>query len=262
MIKITGVRHAFPEKAGFTILRKEGHRDYTFLHFITPIQMEIEGETQSLPAHAVMMYAPGTPQFFHSDARVLHDWMHLRGDVAALLVKNGIETDRLYFPSTTDFITAILRELEAEFFSETADSDRLTALKLEELFLKLSRAISSVAPSLDKETKEKLRALRGKILSTPEHRWTVTEMADGVHLSASRFQVVYKGLFGISPMRDLIGARVERAKSLLLSSDAPVGEVARAVGYDNVSHFIRQFKDAVGVSPRAYRKPSAGGGKK
>ena len=43
MIQVTAVRHAYPEKAGFVIDRKTGHPDYTFLHFITPIQMEVEG---------------------------------------------------------------------------------------------------------------------------------------------------------------------------------------------------------------------------
>ncbi|MBO7170321.1 MAG: helix-turn-helix transcriptional regulator, partial [Clostridia bacterium] len=205
---------------------------------------------------------PGTPQLFCSDDFVLHDWMHLSGEVAPLLVRNGIRADCLYFPTATDFITAILREIEAEFFGESAEGERLIALKLEELFLKLGRAVTGSASAVDKETREKLRVLRGHVFAATEHRWTVGEMAERVHLSSSRFQVVYKSLFGISPMRDLIDARIDRAKKLLLSSDVSVFEVARAVGYDNVCHFIRQFKEAVGVSPRAYRKPASGGGRK
>ena len=262
MIQITGVRHAFPEKPRFLIDRKTGHKDYTFLHFITPIRMEIEGELRDLPAHAVMLYAPGTPQLFGSNAFVLHDWMHLSGEVAPLLERNGIRADHVYFPVATDFITAIVREIEAEFLNDGAEGERLIALKLEELFLKLGRAVTGSASAVDKETREKLRVLRGHVFAATEHRWTVGEMAERVHLSSSRFQVVYKSLFGISPMRDLIDARIDRAKKLLLSSDVSVFEVARAVGYDNVCHFIRQFKEAVGVSPRAYRKPASGGGRK
>ena len=262
MIQITGVRHAYPEKPRFLIDRKAGHKDYTFLHFITPIQMEIDGELRDLPAHAVMLYAPGTPQLFGSNAFVLHDWMHLSGEVAPLLERNGIRADHVYFPVATDFITAIVREIEAEFLGDSAEGERLIAIKLEELFLKLGRTLAGTTSTVDKETRGKLRDLRGCIFATTEHRWTVGEMAERVHLSPSRFQVVYKSLFGISPMRDLIDARVDRAKKLLLSSDMPVSNVAVAVGYDNVCHFIRQFKDAVGVSPRAYRKPTAGAGRK
>lgn len=254
MIKITGVRHAYPEKPGFVIDRKRGHGDYTFLHFITPIRMTVEGELRDLPAHAVMLYAPGTPQFFCSDAFVVHDWMHLSGDLAPLLTANGIETDKLYFPAATDFITAILRELEAEFFGETAGKEKLMALKLEELFLKLGRALSADGgAAVDKVTRDRLRSLRGRIFSSVEKRWTVGEMAELLHLSASRFQVVYKSVFGVSPMRDLIGARIDEAKKMLSSTALSVSAVAEAVGYDSVCHFIRQFKDITGLSPSTYR---------
>jgi len=37
----------------------------------------------------------------------------------------------------------------------------------------------------------------------------------------------------------------------------PVYEVALLCGYDNVAHFIRQFKDKTGYSPSSYRKKIA-----
>ena len=256
MIQITAVRHAYPEKAGFVIDRKTGHPDYTFLHFITPIQMEVEGALRAFPAHTVMLYAPGTPQYFCSDDLVVHDWMHLSGEVAPLLVRYGIATDRPIFPMATDFITAILRELEAEFFGNGKNRDALSLLKLEELFLKLGRMSEAAGTVLtvDKGLKGKMRALRGSVFRDLERKWTIGEMAESVHLSPSRFQVVYKSLYGISPMRDLIGARVDAAQKLLLSTSLSVSHVAAAVGYDNVYHFIRQFKESVGVTPLVYRK--------
>ena len=36
---ISSLRHAWPEKAGFTIVRKNGHPLYTFLHFYGSVEL-------------------------------------------------------------------------------------------------------------------------------------------------------------------------------------------------------------------------------
>ena len=93
-------------------------------------------------------------------------------------------------------------------------------------------------------------------LSSP---WTIDELSKLVNLSPSRFQVVYKNIFGISPIDDLIKARVAAAKNMLCVLDTPVFEIARALGYNNQFHFIRQFKKQTGFSPTEYRKNQNGG---
>ena len=47
-IKITRARHAWPEKAGFTIDRPRGLPEYTFLHFFESVQILVNGETLPL----------------------------------------------------------------------------------------------------------------------------------------------------------------------------------------------------------------------
>ena len=83
---------------------------------------------------------------------------------------------------------------------------------------------------------------------------TVKFMADGVGLSESRFFSVYKSFFGISPMDDLINARIDLAKNLLSGSDKKIYAIAQELGYAEVTHFIRQFKKRTGISPSKYRK--------
>jgi len=38
-MEITRLRHAYPEKAGFLIDRKEGYPEYTFLHFYNSVEL-------------------------------------------------------------------------------------------------------------------------------------------------------------------------------------------------------------------------------
>jgi AraC-like DNA-binding protein len=80
-------------------------------------------------------------------------------------------------------------------------------------------------------------------------------MAQQVSLSPSRFHAVYKAMFDISPMADVINAKIDRAKTLLIM-DEKIGilEISERLGYSNQYHFIRQFKAATGMTPGQYRK--------
>lgn len=46
---------------------------------------------------------------------------------------------------------------------------------------------------------------------------------------------------------------IEKAKTALLASDQPVGQIAYALGFEYPQHFARVFKNKVGLSPSAYR---------
>lgn len=47
--------------------------------------------------------------------------------------------------------------------------------------------------------------------------------------------------------------RIEKAKTLLTSSDKKMYQIAKAVGYDNTKYFFRIFKKKTGVSPQTWR---------
>lgn len=53
-------------------------------------------------------------------------------------------------------------------------------------------------------------------------------------------------------------ARIERAKVLLRSSDAPVQELAEQLGFSGRSYFSRCFHQVVGLSPAEYRARHTG----
>ena len=251
------VRHDWPEKAGFLISRPQGLGNYTFLHFSTPVQFRIHGELVQARPGACIFYTPGTPQWFHSPQEVIHNWLHAEPDLGDLLQKLQIPQNTLLYPADTKFISEIFRELEVEHFSDSPFKAELTDGYILEFLIKFSRALQADAPAaaIPRKARERLRAVRREILSQPEKRWTVAEMAQLASLSPSRFHAVYKSVFATSPMQDLIDAKIGYAKSLLLSDDQlPLPEVAEKLGYNDQYHFIRQFKTVTGVTPGAYRK--------
>lgn len=126
-----------------------------------------------------------------------------------------------------------------------------------EFLVRFSRAIAeeNYSPTVSRADREKMQNLRHTVLSDPEKHWTVPQMASLASVSASHLHALYRAVFGTSPMRDLIEARIRYAQSLLLSgSDLPITEVAEHSGYADPYHFIRQFKRITGETPAAYRR--------
>lgn len=79
------------------------------------------------------------------------------------------------------------------------------------------------------------------------------KLAAEVGLSASRLAFIFRHETGLSPGAYLHTLRMERARLLVESTDLPVREVMRQVGLSDPSHFSRDFRNAHGFSPRAYR---------
>ena len=255
MIEFTSLRHAYPEQSGFFIDRPNGHINYTFLHFFNSVNIKYNGDLITTKPDAVIIYDIGTPQFFQSPAPLVHDWMHIKGDLSLILAKYNLKTDTIYYPKKPNFITELTYELAYEYYSNHDYNQTLLNLKFEELIIKLSRALNEQSiPYLSFETKANFQSLRNKMLSDFSKHWTTEEMANEVGFSQSRFYHIYKSLYGIPPTNDIINARIEKAKYLLFCEKKSVAETAEMLGYDNTTHFIRQFRSKTRYSPTEYKK--------
>jgi len=253
MFEITGVRHMYPEPAGFFMDRKNGHPKYTFLHFHNSVWIRRGEEEILTQPHAVILYEPQEKQYFRSDEPLLHDWFHFSGDFSALPLEKFCAGEIVY-PAAHQQITRWVAELETEFFAGKSTSPILSDCKVKELFIGLDRDLTeSGALSVGSATLEKFRFLRGEMFSTLQEHHSIEALADRVGLSPSRFFALYKKIYGTSPVADLIACRVRSAKNKLAYTDASVDGIAASLGYDNTTHFIRQFKSRVGVTPGEYR---------
>ena len=81
----------------------------------------------------------------------------------------------------------------------------------------------------------------------------VAEVAHLVGLSRSRFCHLFKSEVGMPLIQYLKKVRMERARQILQTSFAPVKAVAVDVGYNDPTHFEREFKKAYGSTPLQYR---------
>ena len=83
---------------------------------------------------------------------------------------------------------------------------------------------------------------------------TLEDMARQANLSKYHFTRLFKRSCGCTPHEFLILTRLNRAKHLLTTTDLPISQVAREVGYRSVTTFSNAFADRVGISPTRFRQ--------
>lgn len=101
--------------------------------------------------------------------------------------------------------------------------------------------------------------LRAKDLADRRHAepLRVADLARAAGLSPAHFSRSFQREFGEPPHRYLLTRRLERAATLLRTTDWSVAQVCVAVGLRSVGSFTTSFVRAFGRSPTAYRAAHA-----
>lgn len=83
---------------------------------------------------------------------------------------------------------------------------------------------------------------------------TIHDYAELSGRSLSTFTREFRRIYNMSPKKWLIDARLSHARNLVIGSDINITEIANIIGYDNVSHFIKTFKQQFGITPKQLRQ--------
>lgn len=88
---------------------------------------------------------------------------------------------------------------------------------------------------------------------------TLQQLADTIPCNSQYLCRTFREISGISPIQYLISYRLEQACLHLSQTTRPVTEIALDCGFENISYFIRKFKEAKGCTPKEYRRQTAKG---
>lgn len=83
---------------------------------------------------------------------------------------------------------------------------------------------------------------------------TVKELTELSNYSEYYFMKLFKQYTGKTVASYVNDFRLEKAKTLLLHSDASITDIALDVGFNNTSYFIKKFQQANMISPHKYRR--------
>ncbi|MEL6961753.1 MAG: AraC family transcriptional regulator [Pseudomonadota bacterium] len=89
----------------------------------------------------------------------------------------------------------------------------------------------------------------------PGHNWTVTDLAQYIGLSPSRFAARFREGVGQSVIAYVTQWRMHVAIKLIRDGKQSLPSIAKAVGYESFPAFSRAFKKVRGRSPSSWRSP-------
>lgn len=103
-------------------------------------------------------------------------------------------------------------------------------------------------------THELITTAKRYIKENLENELTVSNIAAMLFLNPNYFSRLFKKVMGEGCNEYIVRKRMERAKSLLESTQEKTGRIARIVGYHDTNYFSLAFKKNTGMSPTEYRE--------
>jgi AraC-like DNA-binding protein len=203
------------------------------------------------PRDAAILVFPDLPHRYHP----LDAWQTRHvvwgGPEADRLAEIGIlSRDRLVIPGGAAVVVAAWRRLQALMAGE----DRGAILERKNVLLEMALGLYRCGQSIRRQGTAFRAMERTLAWMRTEYRrdLSVQECAAVAKLSVTHFRHLFKEHTGRSPKEFLVSLRISAAKQMLLGGH-PIKEVATAVGYRDLFHFMRQFRLATGQPPGAFR---------
>ncbi|MCI8824860.1 MAG: helix-turn-helix transcriptional regulator [Lachnospiraceae bacterium] len=254
------IGYHFIHCAGVDINRPRGTGDYLFLYLKSNVMiLTEEGEIQTVEPSFILYEKGFSQRYYDYQGPFINDWMHFdRQDAAEFFQKLDIPVNKLMIIQNSNDISSMMQDLRIEFKQRGKYHKEILDSKIKVMFYKFSDIYHEEIKFSDKLNRYRrdFNEVRNRIYNfTPDNMISgVNEIAASLNLSTSYFQHIYKQLFGVSVMNDIIKSRIEYACYLLSSNSDSISEIAFRCGYENKEHFTRQFKDITGYTPRQYRE--------
>ena len=210
-------------------------------------------------------------QFYHAVAngnievvkKNCEQGMFVNTDGVGVLSKNPVTNLKYHFVITTAMITRLCRQNGMELEQAFRLSD-FYIQKLDEIYS--IEGIHTLHDEMVMDYTEKMKryfqnninskhisACKEYIYSHIKQRITIEDLADEIGVSANYLSRLFKKETGISVSSYIREKKIELAKNLLKFSEYSMSEIAYRLSFSSQSHFIQQFRDVVGMTPKKYR---------
>lgn len=241
----------------FIVDNPYGVIDYVFLFIKTSSTLFVDNHVHTISSPSAILINSNAPyKYFPTGPTYIDDYLHFAVSDHKLFMNT------LKFPintpvqiSSDNDIHKLLCDIMQEHRHGKKYSGHIIELLISLLLIKVAVNWDLIEEkNISLPHYNDLLQVRNEIFSFPKKAWTISELASKAHLSHAYFQVMYKKAFGVTCISDVINSKITHAKVLLISSNISINQVAQELGYNDVYHFIRQFKKCTGLTPGVFRK--------
>ncbi len=260
-------KNSYPRNPGFQVMH--WHEDLQFIYVLDGVieVWTLDNSVQIQAGEAIfinkdVVHFVGEIENCHYNSFLFPPYFlaFYAGSPAKDFVDSVIMNDRL---SLVHFVPAvgwqkemiiILQQLVQLEKDETVFYVYEVLVKLSSLWLIMRK--NMILPQEQKESVIHLRMQ--KILRFIEEHFpediTLSDLSASADISKSECSRCFKISLNTTPYKYLAEYRLSKAAELLRETDEPVGNIAAAVGFHQMSHFGKCFKEKTGYSPKAYRE--------
>jgi AraC-like DNA-binding protein len=237
--------------------RPKGRRDYYVSYNLHGnLRVLIGGRERILGEQTVFLYRPNEEQFYcqATEQPISNYWVHFTGYGAEeLLSKTGLDVSCPMTIQKNDRLAELWEQLISEALGKRYLYELNMSAILQEILIELSRD-GNIANLRDKDPMSLvMHKATEYIHKNLDAQLTVAQIARQVGLSASHFTAVFRRYAGTAPLKYIIDRRMEKASSMLESTDLTLTHIASMAGYQDPLYFSRLYRKRVGCSPSEYR---------
>ncbi|WP_431702975.1 GlxA family transcriptional regulator [Pseudomonas sp. BR20] len=193
------------------------------------------------------------------ERRVTTHW-HYTERLIKAFPKAIVETDRIYLQDgrliTSGGVTAgidlalsIIAQDHGKQVAVDVAKVLLVVMKRQGGQAQFSPMTASVAPQETAITR-----VQNHVLAHLDQPFTIESMAELAGMSPRHFARLFAKDVQMTPMAFLQGARIDRARQLLETTDLPLKTVAFHAGFGSVRHMRFLFSEKLGLNPTQYRQ--------
>ncbi len=182
-----------------------------------------------------------------------------KGRTADICTRDAALFERMYLAMST-----LMQALDSAISGNNDSAER--AISRVDAILKGSEEIAESAhrPSRRSEAVRgglapwQIRRITTFIDANLDGTLRTADLAKLAGLSAFHFTRAFGESFGYPPHRYVMRRRVERAQGLMLTTAAPLGQIALECGLADQAHFSKLFSRLTGESPASWRRARTG----
>lgn len=224
--------------------------------------LEINGEKYALGPGKIFLIPPDTIAHYYVDSKDPwhYAFISFLGDKAEQYLQHAGFADGNLIRDCNippeEFSTIIQSMLDAHQLTITNDLKRIGLLFM--LFSLLTEStgtgVKSSVSTHDYGPETYLEHALQYIQLNYNRNIHITDISDYIGITRSYLCRIFNKELHQSPQKYLLNYRMEKAKSYLSTSSAPIKDIAAKVGYEDSLAFSKMFYNIVGVSPKVYRQ--------